>query len=1440
MARLFKWTAGVALVLLVVGLASLAGLFRTDMGRSTLSDAIVSVAEAQGWRLSIGNLSGALPFEVKAKDIAVADGKGEFLRIDAADIRLDPMTLIKGRLSFEVIDFDRVLVARMPEVPKNGASTAGEASVGSPRLPGIPISVRALSISPLTLGAEIAGETVVLDINANTSVDAATGVEAGFNVTRVDGDGAIEGQLAANPALTHLKASIKGQSDQGGWISRLLGLPGAPAIQVTLDGEGPVETFEARYEVSAGEGLKTDGTIRLGSVQPLAMAVAGGARVVALVPSAFRSQIAGGVDYRLTIAAAPEFSRVSVEDVKIDTPEITLTGDLGVDLRSGTLEAVARAKLLDPSIVKAFLPGADLGDAAVKINASGPLLGPSVNVEVLVAHPALAENRAEAVEAKIAATIGASIEGNVSMAVAGLRLPDAPPRSIGDTLKGQARFVVANDVLKLSGIDVQTGPAKVVGDATMNLVSSTASLAVEVSHDRLDTLAPALDAGRLESTLHAENDGNHAAVQMGGQLLELRSGDPALAPVLSETAEFWLSARQISAFGWAISELEIANDVIAASARGSVDLATRAGEAAVSVRLDDLAALDVSETLTSGSAGLTVTAKGSVDAADIAWTLTAKDLGVHGQVFPRIVGEGAIRVEATILSGPVKIDLETPVGPARATADFRFDGALLTLAKIDVARADDRILGALAITPEPLFATGELDLTVSQLADWAGLAGLDLGGGLSARVEARHVAGKQHAIASAILDNLTRAGGTPLRIESINVGARLEDVLGMPKIDANIVARNAMTGEALLDNLTISTAGNLSDLRVDVKGAGTIGDEALRLETAGSVALEDGVGLRVDALKVEGAQTRLVLLKPTRATLVGGAGTLSSTSLSLFGGTLDLAGEMDGVGIRGRLDARDIDLPPIATLVGQRLSSGVLNASGEISGSLDAPDGRLTLAVKDVRGGGSSETEFPPVSLEIGAGLTKGILQGQAMISGIGGAPFEARLATRVPGDDPVVPLRATLKWQGELGDIVAALPVDGTLVGGKAGIDLDFMGELDIRDGSIKPSKTSGVIGLREGRVENFVSGAILDPLDAVVRLDGTRLVVDKLEAGDTTGGVLRVNGAVDLVEPSKPRVDLDLAMETMTVARRDDAEVQLNAKLNLRSREDRLAVTGEIVNHLTEIRLIGALPSEVVELTVEEIRDGVAVAREGEPETAPTAGPPVDLDIKFSAPGKIFVRGRGLDSEWGGDIRISGSAAKPRLAGSIGPVRGGFEFAGRRFELGDGGVSFSGGDDIEPELNISATHEGADFKALVSVTGTPSKPEIALSSDPSYPEDEILAKILFGKFTARLTATEALQLAQSTRTLLSGEPGTLDKIRSAIGVDVLTFAPGASEGELGRLKAGKYVRDDLFVGVEQGATAGSTRTIVEWHLTPKVTVEGTVGSSSESTLGIQRRWEY
>ena len=129
----------------------------------------------------------------------------------------------------------------------------------------------------------------------------------------------------------------------------------------------------------------------------------------------------------------------------------------------------------------------------------------------------------------------------------------------------------------------------------------------------------------------------------------------------------------------------------------------------------------------------------------------------------------------------------------------------------------------------------------------------------------------------------------------------------MPKIDANIVARNAMTGEALLDNLTISTAGNLSDLRVDVKGAGTIGDEALRLETAGSVALEDVLATDDDESGFDASTGKFVnmldagIVDPTKVTITALRNAVSIAGLMMTTNSLvtELSDDEDAEPILG-------------------------------------------------------------------------------------------------------------------------------------------------------------------------------------------------------------------------------------------------------------------------------------------------------------------------------------------------------------------------------------------------------------------------------------------------------------------------------------------------------------------------------------------------------------
>ena len=56
--------------------------------------------------------------------------------------------------------------------------------------------------------------------------------------------------------------------------------------------------------------------------------------------------------------------------------------------------------------------------------------------------------------------------------------------------------------------------------------------------------------------------------------------------------------------------------------------------------------------------------------------------------------------------------------------------------------------------------------------------------------------------------------------------------------------------------------------------------------------------------------------------------------------------------------------------------------------------------------------------------------------------------------------------------------------------------------------------------------------------------------------------------------------------------------------------------------------------------------------------------LDI----PGRLFVRGRGLDSEWNGKLALKGDLADPLVEGEIDVRRGHFDLLDRRFTIDRG----------------------------------------------------------------------------------------------------------------------------------------------------------------------------
>ena len=229
------------------------------------------------------------------------------------------------------------------------------------------------------------------------------------------------------------------------------------------------------------------------------------------------------------------------------------------------------------------------------------------------------------------------------------------------------------------------------------------------------------------------------------------------------------------------------------------------------------------------------------------------------------------------------------------------------------------------------------------------------------------------------------------------------------------------------------------------------------------------------------------------------------------------------------------------------------------------------------------------------------------------------------------------------------------------------------------------------------------------------------------------------------------------------------------------------------------------------------------------------------MEAPNQIYVGGRGLDAELKASLKLRGTADLPLLSGEVSLVKGEMGLLGQTFTLSRANVSFLGDGTFDPALDVEARTQRGDLTAIVAVTGRPSKPTVKLSSQPPYPEDEVLARLLFNRGAGQLSALEAVQLAQSAAQLsglFGGGPGFVDNVKRSLGVDRLEFRGSEDGSGAGTVAAGRYIGDNIYVGVEQELGTGQSKATVEYGITDHIKARGEVGT--ESKVGVQFQWDY
>jgi len=400
--------------------------------------------------------------------------------------------------------------------------------------------------------------------------------------------------------------------------------------------------------------------------------------------------------------------------------------------------------------------------------------------------------------------------------------------------------------------------------------------------------------------------------------------------------------------------------------------------------------------------------------------------------------------------------------------------------------------------------------------------------------------------------------------------------------------------------------------------------------------------------------------------------------------------------------------------------------------------------------------------------------------------------------------------------------------------------------DGTLNGAATIDALRMRievaDGRYSNPGAGIAFRDIVARAQVTGTNAQVD-LAGTSVTGGSAQVTGRVRLAEGSD--ADLDVRVDDLILQQPQLFGASVSGAFEVNGRLSAGAlVSGDVTINTAEI----SIPNSPLGRAGWSLSGLTHVAEDSASRSTRVnagilsgtrvgaAAVPLRLDLRLNAPGRIYVRGRGLDAELGGTLRLGGDTRNVVPAGNFTLIRGRLDLLGNRFTLTDGSASMVGS--FMPFIRLTATTESDGVQTSVTVSGQADSPEITFSSTPELPQDEILARLIFGRALTSLSPFQAAQLALSVATLTGrAENSVLSRTRAAMGLDDLDFTVD-DDGNT-QLRLGRHLGERVYTDVSVDST-GQGEVSINLDLTPNVTLRGRADTAGGSGLGIFYELDY
>lgn len=1400
--------------------------------RGIVADLISKALSSDTSQVSIGAVDGALSSDVTIRDIVLSDRDGPWLRLDRARLVWTRTALLLRRLEVNRLEIGKLEILRKP-VPQPAAAPNND-----PILPELPLKVivTAFQLGELSLGAPVIGTAARLGANGSATLGPPSeGLDLRLDARRLDRAGEFTVRLGFVPQTTRLQVTAKVDEPEGGLIASMANLPDRPPVKLDLAGDGPLDAFRSNLTFTAGPTIGAQGSAtvsRAGPGRDLALAL--DARIEGLMPRPVAPVFAGST----RLDGAVGFG----DDGSVDIRNFALLSALA---RLDVLGRYGADKTIDMHVTAASRPndgaktvtgGTEIGKLAFDATIRGQVAGPTIVATLEAQDAKLPDAALSRLALRFTATpSGALTDPGTKVALvadgeaAGVALTDQKlARVVGDrvtfTLRGTGNEDSTADLetlrLAMSGVTFdykgKLGQARILGQAEASLPDLS----------RLSALAGRALAGKAEVTadLDATPKTQAYGATLAGRVDELATGDAVLDRLLAGNLTV---AGQIRALASdvTVTGLRVAGQHAAVTADGG--LGSQRSDLRVALALPDLKRADPR---LSGRGDATVQLTGPSAKLDATVKVAVANATALARPVPRLAIDATIRDLQGALDTDATLTGEVDGKPATGRVKLARgadDG--WNLSTLDLAIGSVRLNGAVTLDATSR-AAGRLTLAARNLDDLSALALAKLGGQLDADIALAVTQGRQNLNLTA---RGTRLAGPSVAIDRLDASAAARDVFGKPQLDAAVaIDRAVFSGEPV------------SAIRFDSKGSAeassfTLSASARGFGLAGAGRLVPAEPLRLELASFEARRDgrRIALAQPATLSFPAGGVEIAGLAVAVDSGRITVDGRA-GQSLDLRIAARDVPLSSARIAVPTLDLAGTLNAQAQVTGKPDALAGTWTMRIAGLATPETRQAGLPPIEF---AG--DGQFRGSA--TSLNAKLDAGRLASlTLRGTAPLSAAgQLDLSAQGRLDAAIAnpLIGAQGQRVTGTLALDLRAAG-------TAGAPRLSGSATFANGSFTDAVQGIRLTGMEARLAANGDNLSIERFTARAANGGTLSASGQVRLDPaagfPGTIRLQGNRAqlLSNGIATAVADLALDLSGPLAQRPRiggridivsldvavPDRLPVSLRPVDNIRHVRPTGTAAARLA--AEKKARPAAKGARR------PVPAFDAALALVVSAPNRVFIRGRGIDAELGGAIRVGGTLAAPAIDGGFDLRRGRLSVLSQRLDFSKGRLSFTGS--TIPELDFVAETRASDVTAKILITGPADQPAFAFTSQPELPQDEVLSRILFARASGSLSAFQALQLAQTAAQFAGGGgDDSFERLRKSLGVDNLDIQVGAGGPTVG---ASRYIGDNVSVGIKAGAKPADSGVSIGIDVTKRIKLQAETGADGSASVGVGAEWEY